>query len=757
MGDTSLVFNLIAKDQASGELSEMGQKWATAGATIGAGLAAALGVGVVQNLDMGAASDKLAAQLGVGPAEAAELSKVSANVYKNAWGDSIETVNEAVKGVYQNIGNTAEAKGGIEGLTTKALALAETFGQEVGPTTAAVGQMIKTGLAKNADEAFDILTVGFQKGANKADDLLDTFGEYGTQFRKFGLDGKMATGLLTQGLKAGARDADIVADAVKEFSIRAIDGSESTADGFKAIGLSAGDMAAKIGKGGKSATGALDLTLDRLRAIDDPVKREAAAVALFGTQAEDLGQALFALDPSSAVKALGDVGGAADKMAKTVGDNPAAALESFKRKVMLGLGEVAGKFVQFGMANQGAMKPLAAVLGTVAGVVMTVAIAQKLYATYTAIATAATTVHQSTLYRTIAGYLRLMAVGLMAYVRIAAAAVASAATTAAAWLGSALAAIGTWIASVVRAGLVAARQFLMMAARAVVWAATMAAQWLIAMGPVGWVIAAIVGLVALVIANWGKIKRFTAAAWNWIWGKIKAVGVGIRNAVLLAAVAIYNTWVRINNRVRGAVSSAWNWIRSKISGVMSSARNVVRNAIAGIGNAFISIHIKAQRALSGAGRWLWNAGRNIIRGLINGILSMIGAIGNAMNRAMSKARSFLPFSPAKQGPFSGRGWTLYSGQSMMTGLAEGIHRRREVVTAAVQAVAQGASEAMPTGRVGTAARPMTAAPILAGSPVGGTSRLIVDFRNAPEHLKGWLRKAVRTDGRGDVDVFFRTR
>ncbi|MET9965643.1 phage tail tape measure protein, partial [Streptomyces sp. NPDC006356] len=254
------------------------------------------------------------------------------------------------------------------------------------------GQMLKTGLAKNADEAFDILTAGFQSGANKADDLLDTFGEYGTQFRKFGLDGQTATGLLTQGLKAGARDADIVADSIKEFSIRAIDGSESTKAGFEAIGLSAGDMAAKIGKGGDSATAALDLTLDRLRGIKDPVEREAAAVALFGTQAEDLGQALYALDPSSAVAALGEVGGAADKMAKTVGDSPASALESFKRKSVEKLAEVSGTFIQFATDNSEVFEPLAYTLAGIAGTVLLIKGAMMVWTAAQAAWTAATTI-----------------------------------------------------------------------------------------------------------------------------------------------------------------------------------------------------------------------------------------------------------------------------------------------------------------------------------------------------------------------------
>jgi hypothetical protein len=100
---------------------------------------------------------------------------------------------------------------------------------------------MRTGLAKNAQDALNIVTVGFQAGDDKAGDFLDTLNEYGTQFRKLGLDGKEATGLISQGLKAGARDGDLVADALKEFSIRAVDGSKTTKKGFEALGLSASE------------------------------------------------------------------------------------------------------------------------------------------------------------------------------------------------------------------------------------------------------------------------------------------------------------------------------------------------------------------------------------------------------------------------------------------------------------------------------------------------------------------------------------
>lgn len=60
MGDTSLVFNLVARDQASGVVERMGERMGAASATIGAGIGTALGVGVATSLSMEGANAKLA-------------------------------------------------------------------------------------------------------------------------------------------------------------------------------------------------------------------------------------------------------------------------------------------------------------------------------------------------------------------------------------------------------------------------------------------------------------------------------------------------------------------------------------------------------------------------------------------------------------------------------------------------------------------------------------------------------------------------
>lgn len=297
---------------------------------------AAAGVGLVdaftRSLEFEGAQAKMAAQLGAGSQMAADAGEIAGNLYADAYGQSLGEVNEAVRGVIQSGAVMEDASNEqIQGITANVMSLAQAFDQDVVGATNAAAQMIRTGLAPDAETALDILTRGFQQGADKAGDLLDTFNEYGTQLRKLGLDGQTAMGLITQGLQAGARDADIVADAVKEFSIRAIDGSKLTAEGFTAIGLSADDMAAKIAAGGPEATAALDLTLDRLRGMKDPTDQAAAATALFGTQAEDLGAALFALDPSTAAAGLGDFAGSAQRVNDTLSDTAENKITAVKR------------------------------------------------------------------------------------------------------------------------------------------------------------------------------------------------------------------------------------------------------------------------------------------------------------------------------------------------------------------------------------------------------------------------------------------
>jgi phage-related minor tail protein len=326
--------------------SKLGGVLAGGIATAGVAAGAALVKGLSDAIGNEQVGDKLSAQLGATGAFAEEMGGIAGSLYADAYGDSLGTVNDALKNVWQSglVSEDASTEA-IEAMTAKALDFTTTFEQDMAMTTAAVGQMLRTGLVSDADQAFDLLTRGAQQGADKAGDLVETFNEYGTQFRQIGLDGATAMGLLTQGVQAGARDADIVADSLKEFAIRAQDGSEATAAGFDLIGLSAEEMGAAVARGGPDAAAALDQTLDKLREMEDPALQAQAAVALFGTQSEDLQDALYSLDPSTAVAGLGNIEGAADRAAATLNDNLGTRIESLKRRGLQALASFIGDTV----------------------------------------------------------------------------------------------------------------------------------------------------------------------------------------------------------------------------------------------------------------------------------------------------------------------------------------------------------------------------------------------------------------------------
>ena len=312
-------------------------------AAAGVAAGALLVKGLTDAMGQADVTSKLGAQLGASSKDAAKFGKVAGKLYSSGVTDSFETAADTIKSVMQSgIAPAGATNKQLQAIATKASDVASIFGQDLGGVTNAVSQMMRTGLAKNSTEAFDLITRGLQSGVDKGGDFLDTLNEYGTQFRKAGVDGTTAIGLINQAIKGGARDSDVAADAIKEFSIRAVDGSKSTATGFKALGLNADDMGARFAKGGKAANGVLDLTLDKLRGVKDPVKQSQIAVQLFGTQAEDLGKALFAMDPSKAADGLGKVGGAAKKAGDTIRSGPSYEIQAFTRTLQQGFVDIIG-------------------------------------------------------------------------------------------------------------------------------------------------------------------------------------------------------------------------------------------------------------------------------------------------------------------------------------------------------------------------------------------------------------------------------
>ncbi|MFS4105133.1 phage tail tape measure protein [Streptomyces sp. PD-S100-1] len=323
-------------------------------AALGAAAGAALMAGIGSAMEQGQIKGRLAAQLGATGPEAERYGHVAGKLYASAVTEDFEGAAEAISVVMRaGIAPPGATEAQLQSIATKVHDLATTFDLDLGQTANAVGQMIKTGLAKDGTEAVDALTVGLQKMGPRADDIADTFNEYSTIFRNLGLDATTATGLLSQGMQAGARDTDVVADSLKEFLLTVQGGGKAVDEAFAKIGLNGKAMQKAFAEGGPKASAALDTVLDKLRGIKDPAERNALALALFKTKSEDMQKALFALDPSKATKALGEVGGAADKMGDSLRDNAATRVEVFKRTLQQGIVNFIGDHILPGITGLG--------------------------------------------------------------------------------------------------------------------------------------------------------------------------------------------------------------------------------------------------------------------------------------------------------------------------------------------------------------------------------------------------------------------
>jgi len=550
--------------QSNGEkIKGVGEKVKGVGEKMSIGITApivAAGAAIVKGvIDAENAQGKLQASLGITADAAADLEAVAQAVWVNGFGENIDGVNEAIVTVRKNIGNLAEDD--MQKVTEAAFTIADVFGAEVTDSTKAAGTMMKN-FGISGQDALDLITVGFQKGGDYSGELLDTLNEYAPQFASMGLSADQAMGILIAGANAGSFSLDKVGDAMKEFNIRASDGSKTTAEGFSAIGLDAVKMGESMAKGGEGGQKAFMATVAALSAMKDPMAQNMAGTALFGTQWEDV-RAKVIVAMADGVKGIGDFKGATDKAAVAMyNNNPGAVLTSAMRELQAAIGP--------------ALTPLAdiikntivpAVKGLADGFVSLTPAAQKTVLAIVGIAAAV-------------GPL-LMILGPIISV-----------------VGSIGGAIGAM--SLAIAGGATGIGILTTAFPA------LGAAIAVTTGPIGITIAVIAALAAaayLIIKNWEPIKEFFgnlwegiksvfSGFWDWIKGFLSNWGSEIL-AVLVPFIGIPLLIVKHWDDIKTGLSAAWKWIQATASdiftgiadffvGVWDGIRNTFASAISGI-------------------------------------------------------------------------------------------------------------------------------------------------------------------------------
>jgi len=258
---------------------------ATGLAALGAAAVAGLAVAGVKAADeLQKALNGLQASTGTADEKMSGMKESMLDIYGNNFGESFEDISKSM-----GLIATQTKLSGIEltEATKSALALRDTFEFEVSESTRAVNQlMIQFGL--NGNDAYNLIAQGAQNGLNKNEDLMDIINEYSVQFAGAGVSAEQMFNMLLAGADAGAFSIDVLGDGLKEFVIRAGDGSKKTKDAFTAIGLDADETTKKFVAGGASANQAFKDIILSLSLIKDPLEQSAQGVELFGTKWEDL-------------------------------------------------------------------------------------------------------------------------------------------------------------------------------------------------------------------------------------------------------------------------------------------------------------------------------------------------------------------------------------------------------------------------------------------------------------------------------------
>lgn len=331
------------------------QKAANKASTVMTAGLAAMGTGAIAATkylaDLGGewqtATNQMASATGAAGEELENLRDVMENVYADNFGEDVADVADTVALVDRNMANLD--KNGLTNATEGALALRDAFEYDVAESTRAA-EAIRKNFGSSAEEAFSLIAAGAQNGLDYSGELIDTINEYSSQFSKLGFTADGMFNLLQSGADSTAWNLDKVGDAIKEFSIRAIDGSDTTVAAFKDLGYNAEEIMATFAAGGEGANEAFFDVINTLLDVDDQVKRDALGVALFGTMWEDLGvEAMEAM--AGASQAAYDTEGALEQINQVRYNDLDSALQGIGRQMEVSLLPAADAVYQSLMDN----------------------------------------------------------------------------------------------------------------------------------------------------------------------------------------------------------------------------------------------------------------------------------------------------------------------------------------------------------------------------------------------------------------------
>lgn len=677
IGNTSDLAGNI--DGVSGKFGVLAKGVAAAGAAVGVGLLAA-GKGL---LDIGATfdavSDTIRTQTGATGAALDGLVDVAKTVGSEVPSNFAD-VGTAVAGLNQRLGVTGPH---LEGLSMQVLDLSRLTGTDLQQNIEGVTRVFGDWGIQTADQstAMDKMFTASQATGVSITTLQENLVKFGAPLRQLGFSFEQSAALLGKFEKEGV-NTELVMGSMR-------------------IALG------KLAKQGKEPVAAFREMTERIKSAGDAGTANKLALELFGAKAgPDMAAAIregrFAIDDlvNTISNSEGSIQSAADDTADF-----AEQWQVLKNKVFVALEPVAARV--FGMINekmnqlstwfnenQAAIQGFVAGVGTGFGMLLTAVgtIVGAAVSLGLAIASVVSWIRDHWVVAMLVAIPILLLFGPY-FAALGVAATINMTKVAVAWVTSTATAVGSAAAQSL-AMLGTAAKFAWMGAQALIHGARVAAGWVLAMGPVGWVIAGVIGLVALIVANWDTVKEWTGKAWDFVGSKIGGtidwVGGKVSGGV---------------NFIKGVLAWFGNlpgMFRGWWDGAVRATADMINVLLRWVGD----IPGRIWGALGNLGSMLWDSGASLVSGFWDGIKARWNQMVDWVRRGMANLRALWPFSPAKEGPFSGRGYVTHSGKALTTDFAASIRKGMPGVVSAVRGVvgaAQGGfsasiADVVPTSR-----------------------------------------------------------
>lgn len=271
----------------------------------------------------------LGIRTGLGDTALREVGSAAGRAYADGFGEGAADVQFTGAALRAELGSIDDALD-LNQSTREAQLLADVFEFDVANSINLTRRLIANELVRDTDAAFDLIVAQFQELPTSAEESLEVLSEFAPVFAKLGIEGPQAARFIADSWKAGVfPNIERSTEALQEFNIRLTE-ADGLRDVITELGLDFEDAQRKLA-GGEGGEVLADI-ITKLQAIEDPARRNALSLEIFGTALEDVNDTGKALDLIGAIDQFVESGDAAGRAAEQYAEAQ-GGLEELNRQV----------------------------------------------------------------------------------------------------------------------------------------------------------------------------------------------------------------------------------------------------------------------------------------------------------------------------------------------------------------------------------------------------------------------------------------